>query len=103
MSLNLHSLSNRMERGSQHSCSPLLHFLSVALTFLLVALEEDLPLRFSKILAGGPLDRHLTPHTHQAATGFSFKIISLRNAAAFVRPSSGDSRLSSCSIDRTPS
>src|SRR6185437_3657641 len=38
---------------------------------------------------------------HQATSGFSRGTISLRKAAALVRPSSAESRLSSCSMERT--
>src|SRR5689334_18412136 len=39
--------------------------------------------------------------THQAAAGFSLMMTWLSSAAALVRPSSGDIKLSSCSMDRT--
>ena len=42
-------------------------------------------------------------HTHQAAAGFSRMMTWASSAAALVRPSSGDIRLSSCSMDRTSS
>ena len=43
----------------------------------------------------------LRPYTHQAAAGFCRITSPLRNAAARVSPSSGESKLSSCSIEST--
>ena len=40
-------------------------------------------------------------YTHQAAPGCSLITMAFRNAAAFERPSSGDIRLSSCSMEST--
>jgi hypothetical protein len=42
-------------------------------------------------------------YTHHATVGFSFGTIWFKNAAARVKPSSGASKLSSCSTERTSS
>ena len=52
-------------------------------------------------LSGAAALKPTASYTHQACAGGSWITISLRNAAAFASPSSGDSNESSCSMEST--